>query len=166
MNIYNRLCLALVASAFSATMGLAQGVQTGVLQGSAVDAQGGVLPGVLVTASSPALQGVRTATTDENGVYLLRGLPAGEYTVKFELSGFTSPEQRATLNVGSPTQVNATLGVGGQTETVNVTANPVEAAVTSTATTANFKYDEIQALPSGRNPQAIAQLAPLSLIHI
>jgi len=118
------------------------------------------LPGVLVTLSSPALQGVRTATTDENGVYLIRGLPAGEYTAKFELSGFTAADQHATVNVGSPTQVNATLGVGGQTEVVNVVANPVEAVVTSTAATANFKYDEIQSLPSGRNPQAIATLAP------
>jgi outer membrane receptor protein involved in Fe transport len=160
MTIWRKLRLALIASALSATVAGAQGVQTSTVQGTALDAQGGVLPGVLVTASSPALQGVRTATTDENGVYLLRGLPSGEYTIKFELSGFTATEQRATLNVGSPTEVNVTLGVGGQTETVNVSANQVEAAVTSTATTANFKYEEIQALPTGRNPQAIATLAP------
>ena len=66
MNKWKSLCLAIVAGALSATMAFAQGVQTGTLQGTAVDAQGGVLPGVLVTASSPALQGVRTATTDEN----------------------------------------------------------------------------------------------------
>ncbi|MBA2355164.1 MAG: TonB-dependent receptor, partial [Acidobacteria bacterium] len=69
-------------------------------------------------------------------------------------------KETATVNVGAPTQVNASLGVAGQAETVNVTANPVEAAVTSTSTTANFKYEEIQALPAGRNPQAIATLAP------
>ena len=160
MNTWKRLCLGLLASMLGATIAAAQGVQTGTLQGTAVDAQGGVLPGVVVTASSPALQGVRSATTDENGVYMLRGLPGGAYTVKFELSGFTTAEEKATVSVGAPTQVNATLGVGGQTETVNVLANPVEAAVTSTATTANFKYDEIQALPSGRTPQQIATLAP------
>ena len=160
MNILKRLCLTVLAGVLGTTLAVAQGVQTGELRGTAVDTQGGVLPGVVVTASSPSLQGVRTATTDENGVYLLRGLPSGEYTVKFELSGFSAIEERATVNVGAPTQVNATMGVGGQTETVNVTANPVEAAITSTATTANYKYDEVQILPSGRNPQAIAQLAP------
>ena len=160
MNIWKRLSLTLLACMLCATVAAAQGVQTGTLQGTAVDSQGGVLPGVVVTASSPALQGVRTATTDENGVYLLRALPAGTYAVKFELQGFGTVEQKATLNVGAPTEVNATLGVGTQTETVNVSANPVEAAVTSTATTANYKYEEIQALPSGRSPQAIASLAP------
>ncbi len=160
MNIWKRLCFTVLASLLGSTLAVAQGTQTGELRGTAVDTQGGVLPGVVVTASSPSLQGVRTTTTDENGIYLLRGLPAGQYTVKFELSGFSTLEEQATVNVGSPTAVNATLGIGGQTETVTVTANPVEAAITSTATTANFKYDEVQALPSGRNPQAIAQLAP------
>src|SRR5687768_2958446 len=81
MNIWKRLSLTLLASMLCAAVAAAQGVQTATLQGTAVDAQGGVLPGVVVTASSPALQGVRTATTDENGVYLLRGLPAGTYSV-------------------------------------------------------------------------------------
>lgn len=160
MSTWKKLCLTIIASALGATMAFAQGVQTGTLQGSAVDSQGGVLPGVLVTVTSPALQGTRTATTDENGVYLLRGLPSGEYTVKFELSGFTTAESKTTVNVGSPTQANATLGVGGQTETVNVTANPIESVVTSTSGTANFKYMEVQTLPVGRTPAAIAALSP------
>lgn len=160
MSRMKRLSLAVLGTLLSATMAFAQGVQTGTLQGTATDTEGGVLPGVVVSVTSPALQGTRTATTDENGVYLVRGLPSGVYTVTFELSGFARVEETATVNVGAPTQVNASLGVAGQTETVTVTANPVEAAVTSTATTANFKYEEIQALPAGRSPQAIATLAP------
>ena len=160
MTTWKRLCLTLLASVLGATMAVAQGVQTGTLQGTAVDTQGGILPGVVVTASSSALQGVRTATTDENGVYLLRGLPPGPYTVTFELSGFSTVEERATVNVGASSQVNATLGVGAQTETVNVTANPIESFVTSTSGTANFTYTEVQTLPVGRTPAAIATLSP------
>ena len=160
MTLWKRLTLALVASLAFASLAAAQGVQTGTLQGTAIDAQGGVLPGVVVTATSPSLRGLRTATTDENGVYLMRGLPPGPYTVRFELSGFGTVEERATVNVGSPTQVNATLGVAGQTETVTVSANPIESFVTSTQGTANFKYMEVQTLPVGRTPQAIATLSP------
>jgi hypothetical protein len=160
MNMWKRLSVALLACILCSTLAAAQGVQTGTLQGTASDSQGGVLPGVVVTASSAALQGVRTATTDENGVYLLRGLPGGAYTVKFELQGFGVVEQRATVNVGAPSEVNATLAVGTQTETVNVTANPVESFVTSTSGTANFKYSEVQTLPIGRTPAAIATLSP------
>lgn len=160
MTTWKRLCLALLVLMLGATVSFAQGVQTGELRGTARDTEGGVLPGVTVSVTSPSLQGIRTATTDENGVYLLRGLPSGTYTVKFELAGFGTVEEKAEVLVGSPTQVNANLGVGGVQETVNVTANPVEAVVTSTSGTANFRYMEVQTLPSGRTPQAIATLSP------
>lgn len=150
----------IAACGLATVTAFAQGVQTGTLQGTARDTQGGVLPGVTVSVESPALQGVRTTVTDENGVYVLRGLPAGAYTIKFDLSGFQPVSQKADVRVGSPSQVDASLGVAGQAENITVSANPIEAVVTSTASTANFKYNEIQTLPSGRNPQAIAQLSP------
>src|SRR5690349_14298983 len=53
---------------------LAQTVQTGVITGVINSADGLSLPGVTVTATSPNLQGPRTAVTDANGVYYLRGL--------------------------------------------------------------------------------------------
>src|SRR5690606_24333691 len=84
----------------------------------------------------------------------------GEYEVVFELAGFATKTERTTVAVGSPSLVNATLGVGGLTETVSVTANPIESIVTSTSGTANFKYMEVQTLPVGRTPQGIAQLSP------
>ena len=74
MKLWKRLCFTVLASLLGTTLAVAQGTQTGELRGTAVDTQGGVLPGVVVTASSPSLQGVRTTTTDENGIYLLRGL--------------------------------------------------------------------------------------------
>lgn len=160
MNRFTRLCLGVTAGILTATMAFAQGVQTGTLQGTARDNQGGVLPGVTINATSPSLQGARTTTTDENGVYIIPGLPPGQYTVTFELSGFGKAEERSTVAVGSPSLVNATLGVAGVAETVNVTANPVESIITSTSGTANFKYEEVQALPVGRTPSAIAALSP------
>jgi hypothetical protein len=160
MTSWTRICLSLLALTLSATFAFAQGVQTGTLQGTARDTDGLVLPGVTVTVSSPALQGTRTTVTDENGVYVLRGLPGGEYEVVFELTGFATKTERTTVAVGSPSLVNATLGVGGLTETVSVTANPIESIVTSTSGTANFRYMEVQTLPVGRTPQGIAQLSP------
>src|SRR3954470_16259801 len=71
----------------------AQGVQTGTITGTVKSADGLSLPGATVTATSPALQGQRSATTDVNGVYLIRGLPAGTYTVAFEMPSFTSAKK-------------------------------------------------------------------------
>ena len=60
-----------------AAMAHAQGVQTGTITGIVQSSDGLSLPGVTVTASSPSLQGQRTAVTDVNGVYFIKGLPTG-----------------------------------------------------------------------------------------
>jgi hypothetical protein len=138
----------------------AQGIQTGLLQGTVTDAGGLVLPGVSVSVTSPALQGVRDATSDANGVYIIRALPPGEYIVKFELASFKIVEQKATVELGQPKEVNASLAVAGVAENVQVTANTVESAVTTTTGGANFSAAEVNALPLGRTLAQIAVLSP------
>src|SRR5262245_2464285 len=66
----------------------AQGNPTGTISGRVVDPTGLAVPGVTVTVASPVLQGTRTATTSANGDYIIPFLPAGDYTVSFELQGF------------------------------------------------------------------------------
>ena len=88
MRIASRLgLLALLAMALGLTPAFAQGTQTGVITGVVASADGATLPGVAVTVNSAALQGGRTSTTDSSGAYIFRGLPPGEYTVAFSLSG-------------------------------------------------------------------------------
>jgi hypothetical protein len=138
----------------------AQGVQTGIITGTVVDTSDLVLPGVTVTVTSPALQGVRSTVTDGNGVYVLRGLPPGVYDVTFELSGMRTERRTATVEVGKPAEVMATLGVEGIAETVVVTADTVASTITSTTVGANYTNKEIDVLPTGRTLQGIAALAP------
>ena len=71
----------------------AQGVQTETITGTVQSADGLSLPGVTVTACSPVLQGQRTATTDINGVYFIKGLPAGTYSVSFDMPIFKKHEK-------------------------------------------------------------------------
>ena len=66
----------------------AQGIQTGTITGIVQSSDGLSLPGVTVTATSPSLQGQRTAVTDVNGVYFIKGLPAGTYSVTFNVANF------------------------------------------------------------------------------
>ena len=67
-----------------------QGLQTGVITGTVTTPDGLSLPGATVTVASPALQGTRTAATDVNGNYVIRGLPPGDYTVTVEMNGMAS----------------------------------------------------------------------------
>ena len=63
--------------------------QDSAIAGTVTDQTGGVLPGVTVEAAGPALAGgPRAAVTDGEGRYLVDGLPAGDYSISFTLSGF------------------------------------------------------------------------------
>src|SRR6516225_7088718 len=101
----------------------AQGVQTGTITGTVKSSDGLSLPGTTVTAQSPALQGLRTAVSDVNGVYVIKGLPPGTYTVKFEIANFKPvTKEDIALNVGGTAEINQVLALGAVTETITVTA--------------------------------------------
>ncbi len=147
------LALALGGTAYG------QGVQTGVLTGTVVDADGLVLPGVTVTVTSPALQGARTSVSDTNGVYLVRGLPPGDYTLQFELTGMRTVEATQRVDLGLTARVDAKLQLATVTEQVTVTAE-LPTLVTTTTGGANYRREELDKLATNRTLQGIAELAP------
>src|SRR5687767_8767777 len=79
---------------------LGQGRQSGTLSGRLSSADGQPLSGATVTVSSPSLQGQRSVVADVNGVYRVAGLPPGDYTVTFEMSGMSSVERHALISLG------------------------------------------------------------------
>ena len=86
------------------------------------------MPGVTVEASSPALiEKVRTAVSDERGLYRIVNLPPGTYLVTFALLGFNQVKRDGVELTGSFTaQIDADLAVGGLAETLTVTgASPI-----------------------------------------
>ena len=118
------LCLGLAAALLISTAGAvsAQGVQTGTIRGTVLDAQGLPVPGATVTVSGPSVQGTREAVTDLTGSYTIPALPPGSYDVKFELSGFNTVTQQTTVALGLTVDQNVTLRPGGIAETVQVVA--------------------------------------------
>jgi hypothetical protein len=147
------LVLALAAPAFG------QGVQTGVITGTITTPDGLSLPGATVTVSSPALQGTRTAVTDVNGNYVIRGLPPGQYAVSIEMSGMATRREQTVVALGRTTTLDSVLAIAGLEEQVQVVAE-ASPVVTNTVVGANFRTEQISALPVGRSPQLIAELAP------
>jgi hypothetical protein len=156
------IALGVLALLAPASMAASQGVQTGTITGSVQSADGLTLPGVTVTASSPSLQGQRSATTDVNGVYFIKGLPPGTYTVSFEISSFKpAHKENISLGVGSTVDVGQTMALAGVAETVNVMAeSPKPAALTVPTLSQGYSKAELDPLPVGRVPNQIADLAP------
>jgi hypothetical protein len=154
-----RVVLVLWLMAGGGSLAFAQGVQTGVITGTVTDADGLVVPGATVTVSSPALQGTRTAVSDSNGVYAVRGLPPGQYTVRFELAGMRPIEATQRVDLGLTARVDAQMQLDTLAETVTVTAQ-LPSMVTTVSTGANYRAEMVDALASPRSVQGVAELAP------
>ena len=137
----------------------AQGNPTGTISGHVVDEAGLAVPGATVTTTSPALQGVRTVTTSENGDYIIPFLPAGEYSVTFELQGFKTTTRQISVKMAETLPLNVTLAVAGVAETVTVSGASPDIVPTATIA-ANFKKEALELLPVGRALNDAVLLAP------
>ena len=160
MNRWFTAVVCLTGTLFCAIPAGAQGLQTAVLTGAATSADGIALPGVTVTAASPALLGDRFEVTDVNGVYSIKGLPAGTYSVTFDLANF-KPARRdnVVLTVGGTIEVSANMSLAARTETVTVTAE-APSSLTTVATGKSLDKKSVDQLPVGRRPVDIAELSP------
>ena len=128
--LWSRVVLALaIALVGAATVS----AQTGGISGTVKDTTGGVMPGVSVTVTSTALSTQFMATTDAQGFYSLPKLPVGRYDLLIELEGF-KPQKRSDLAIDTDAavQVNVTMEVGEQSETITITANQVHVETLST----------------------------------
>lgn len=135
-----------------------QSATTGALTGT-VTSDGAALPGAMVTATSPQLQGTRTVYSDANGNYNLSALPPGDYTVRFSLEGLSDVTRSARVTVTGTARVDVDLKVSAVAESITVTAS-APAVLETTEVQANFQKRQVDDLPLGRNPVAIANLAP------
>ena len=136
--------------------------QYGTFTGTVLDEQGGVLPGVTITISSDALiGGTQTQVTGAAGVYTFRSLLPGEYSARYELTGFSSISQEGiVIAVARVTSVNVTLTVGGVEETITVTGESPVVDVRQNITATNIDEALYENIPTGRNPWEMAGLVP------
>ncbi len=129
---------------FLALPGLAQQGSFATLTGT-VTTEGADLPGVKVSVSSPALQGVRSTASSANGDYILPLLPAGDYTVTFELAGFQTHKQVLKLNAAQTSRLDANM---------RLTSVAAEATVTATQETISQTQKGLHDVHGGRHRQA------------
>src|SRR5262249_24508175 len=103
------------------TFNLAAQAPTGDISGVVSDPSGALVPGVTVTLTNPATNAVRTALTNEAGLYVLRAIPRGVYRLRADLSGFGAVEgKNMEVQVGSSTRIEVTLEIGEVNSIVEV----------------------------------------------
>ena len=147
-------CLVLLPVAASA--------QTSTIAGQVKDSSGALLPGVTVEVASPALiERVRSTTTDGSGQYKIIELRPGVYTVTFTLPGFsTLKRERIELTSDFTATVDAELKVGAVEETITVLAQSPVVDVQGITSSTVMTRDVMDALPTGRNIQAVGIMIP------
>lgn len=133
-------------------------VFTGRIEVTTKDSTGAVLPGVTVE-----LTGVQSASavSDARGEARFLNLAPGRYVVSAQLTGFR-PYRNDNVPVGAGTvlALDVTLSVGGVTEAVNVVAETPVIEAKRTAVATNISLEELQNVPSSRDPWVILQTVP------
>ncbi len=95
---------------------------TGSVSGTVVDSSGQVVPGATVTLINEATAEARTAISGEAGAFVFRAVRPGIYTVRIELQGFRTLEQKKNVvNASGHVDLGAVkLEVGTLSEVVTV----------------------------------------------
>ncbi len=131
---------------------------TATLTGHVTDGKG-PLPGVTVTVTAPTLQGTRTATTTEDGDYIFKFLPPGEYKVTFELQGFETVDTSVRLSAAQSQRLDATMPQAKVAEAVTVTGSQETISAGATDST-TYTHDLVNQLPIPRDMESSVLLSP------
>ena len=130
------------------------------ISGRVTDPSGSVITDVKVTATGEDGTALSTST-NAGGLYQFPGIRAGNYRLRFDVSGFAPAERTVSLLVGQVISIDVVLQLAQTTSTVNVEA-AANAMETSTSQVAgDVSPSEVQKLPlNGRNYLQLAMLVP------
>lgn len=141
-----------------------QGV-SGRILGTVRDKSGAALVKATVTITDQGTGITTTAKTDSNGQYSVANLQPGNYQVQFESAGFRPFISGGNVVVvDASTRVDATLEVGTQQETIEVSAVPELVDTTSSSLGEVVNQKDIANLPlNGRIFSQLVQTVPGSI---
>ena len=99
------------------------GQTLGEITGTVVDPSGAGVPNSAVTMTNAATNAIRTAETNQQGLYTFPSVPPGFYNVKIEHTGFkTASSNNVEVQVQQSLRLDFTLQVGQVSESVEVSA--------------------------------------------
>ena len=131
------------------------------INGTVKDSAGATVPGAKITVIDAATRDQKTATSNEEGIFVVTDVRPGTYAVTVEAAGFKKIQvNNVEVHVDSPVVLNSlTLETGGIAETVSVTASEAQSLIRSEDAKLNTTVDvrQVQDLPlNGRNPINLA----------
>jgi hypothetical protein len=134
---------------------------TATLSGKITDSSGGSVAKATISISNTATGFSRTAQSSDTGEYSIPSLPAGEYKLTVEFTGFRGQTKDITLQVGQTAVLDFTLSPGQVSEKVEVEATSELVEPTRTQVSTVITESQIVNLPvNGREFIDFALLSP------
>jgi outer membrane receptor protein involved in Fe transport len=152
-----RLLTALFFLAVSALV-MADGPQTGNIEGRVTDNENNPLPGVVINLESPLNN--KSTVTNENGVFRFPLLIAGDYEVTASMTGMRSVKVPMRVNVGKKSPVMITLVPDTYQESLVVTGSTPLVDKSNVSTGGNVDSETFDNVGVGRSYQSVVQLMP------
>jgi hypothetical protein len=159
LRLFSLLCPALAVSLGALAAWAQQPV--GTISGTVYDQAGAVVTGAAVTVRSKATGLERKLTSSDEGTFSAPALPAGEYEVVAQATGFRTLQNEVTVNAGTVTTVEMRMQVGQPTEVVTVESGAAQLNYESHSVDGIITRQKIQDLPlNGRSFLQLAFLEP------
>src|SRR5882724_6427685 len=160
MKAFRLLAICLMAAVCAAPLfGQGASATYGNIYGKVSDESGGALPGVSVTLSGGGA--ARTATSGGQGEFRFLNLAPGSYTVKSELSGFSTVERtNVTVSLGSNTEVAVPMKIASVATTITVSSETPLLDTRRVSSGADFTQEQLKSIPTARDPWVVLQQVP------
>jgi outer membrane receptor protein involved in Fe transport len=172
-KVFGRDCLRLffwsvIVIALAATIGLLPATATaqvlyGSVTGNITDGSGAAVPGATVNIKDEATGLALSAVTDSSGVYTIRNITGGTYTLRASLQGFKEFVQTGIpITAGSAARINGKLEIGALSESVTVTTEAALLKTDKQDVSTELKPADVVNLPLNqyRNYQYLMNLVP------
>ena len=131
--------------------------EAGQIAGTVHDPSGAIISAAKVTIKSTTTGLTREATTNSSGIYTIPSIPADNYEITIEASGFQKYVQRVQVTVGAIADVSPELKVGATSTTIEVTEQAVTVNTDTQTLSQVVSAQQISELPTSptRNPYAL-----------
>jgi hypothetical protein len=160
-SIQRLVAVALLVMSFGALL-YAQSTTDGAIGGTVYDTNGAVVANAKVLVRNNGTNAEQTVTTDGSGYFRISSLRPGAYTVTVTEQGFAPfKAEQVIVQVGSLTELSPHMAIGGNTETVEVTAAAPQINFTSPEFAPTLNQVAISNLPiNGGRWSSFALLTP------
>ena len=159
-NLWKIVSVCVFAILLFSTPVLQAQIRSATITGTVKDPSGAVVVGATVDVKNTDTQETYTTTSNRSGEYVLPYLQNGNYSVTISKQGFKQfVVQSLHLDPAQTSQVDASLAIGANSETVEVQASQLQIQTETSEVAGLTTADEIDSLPNiTQNPLYYASL--------